>query len=337
MKTESSAGRRRFTIRRMRPGDEPEIVALLALTLGWRADESHRALFDWKHRLNPFGPSPGWVAEDQVGIAGFRTLMRWEFTVGRNTVSGLRAVDTATHPRAQGQGIFRSLTLQAIEEMTSEGASCIFNTPNALSAPGYLSMGWQSVGRLPISFRPSRLSTVSKLRSALTAGDLWSLPTRVGSEASDVLADSAAVSGLLKADALRSDRQRAIGTKRTVAFMQWRYGRCPVGYRALLAGDRPRDGFVLFRVRHRGRAREVVVADTVLPEGCSPGDVRSLHVRLLRNADADYAVALGSSRPATWLPLPGRGPLLAWRSLNWTGSTPSLTDWDLCTGDVELF
>lgn len=333
----SSAAHGTVTIRPQEVSDEAEILALLAAALGWQIDDRHRALFAWKHKLNPFGSSPVWVAEDERGIAGFRALMRWDFLVGSKTVHALRAVDTATHPRAQGRGMFRMLTLKSIADMTSDGVAWIFNTPNSMSMPGYLSMGWHPVGRLPVSFRPSRPSVVPKLPSALTAGDLWSAPSYVGERAGDVFGDRASVIQLLEADSYQRGGPRTVQTKRTAAFMQWRYGTCPVGYRVMLIGRELQDGLVVFRVRLRGKARELVIADTVVPGDRSRRELRSIHLRLLRASAADYAVALGSSRPGGWLPLPRKGPMLMWRALNWSDLIPSLSDWNLCTSDVELF
>src|SRR4029077_13661343 len=127
---------------------------LLANALGWSASAGLPEFFDWKHRENPFGESPGWVAVDGTRVVGFRTFLRWELEDGAGaTRTAVRAVDTATHPDYQGRGIFRALTLLAVEEMTAEGVEFVFNTPNDKSRPGYLTMGWHEVGRLPTRAR----------------------------------------------------------------------------------------------------------------------------------------------------------------------------------------
>lgn len=321
----------------MRGSDESEIVDLLSNTLGWRDDERHRKLLAWKHDLNPFGASPRWVAEDEDGVVGFRALMRWEFEVDGSIERAVRAVDTGTHPRAQGRGIFRALTMRGVEEMTDEGVECVFNTPNPKSAPGYLSMGWEPMGRLPVSFRPARPSSVARLSSARAAGDLWSVPTSLGDGADDVLGDRRAVTELLASVEADGGSRTAFRTHRTAAFLEWRYGKCPVGYRALMAGRNAADGLLFFRLRRRGSATEAVIADSIMPGRRPARAAHSLLLEVLRSSGADYAVALGASRPARWLPLPRLGPLLTWRRLRRSGPAPSLSDWNLCTGDVELF
>lgn len=340
MSDSETAGSGPVAIRRMQQEDEAGVLTLLSRSLGWFEDERHRGLLSWKHKLNPFGPSPGWIAEDDTGLLGFRTMMRWQFVGGGGPVPAVRAVDTATDPRARGRGIFRNLTLRAVEDLTAEGVACVFNTPNAQSAPGYLSMGWRRMGRLPVSFRPMSLSGIPNLISARgLAGDLWSKAVSVGEPASSVLADRKAVEGLLTACEPAAERDGHIRTWRTPEFLQWRYAQSPVGYRAWLVGKDLEDGVVIFRARQRGAATELVIVELLIPprgRRLQVGGTIGLG-SVLRACEADYGVSLGVSRPRFWAPLPGKGPLLTWRALNWPGAPPVLNDWNLSTGDIELF
>lgn len=318
---------------RVRPAcrdDEKAIVALLSQTLGWVDDERHRALFDWKHRTNPFGPSPTWVAEDDSGIIGSRTFMRWAFRTGSEEVSAVRAVDTATHPRAQGRGVFRTLTLQGVKELTEAGIGWAFNTPNSQSAPGYLKMGWRELGRLPVAVRPRGLRGTSRLRLARQPAELWSLSSVAGEDAAEVLADTEGMNELLAG----LSPQSALRTARSLEFLRWRYGQGPIAYRAVLLGRSVVQGIALFRVRHRGVATEAVIADLLIPDR-SLSARRSLS-RLIEAADADYGICIGPSRPAGWIPVGARGPLLTWRLLA-RQDYPSVESLNLSAGDVELF
>ena len=138
--------------------DRTQILSLLATSLGWEIDDAFAELFEWKHGRNTFGRSPAWVATHERRVIAFRTFLRWRFEhpdgSPRNAV---RAVDTATHPDYQGRGLFRRLTLHGISEMRETGVDFVFNTPNDQSRPGYLSMGWSMVGRIPISARVASL------------------------------------------------------------------------------------------------------------------------------------------------------------------------------------
>ncbi|HWG73764.1 MAG TPA: GNAT family N-acetyltransferase [Acidimicrobiales bacterium] len=320
-----------FTLRPATAEDDPVIVTLLSETLGWQVDDRHRALFRWKHRDNPFGPSPGWVATDDAGLVGSRTLMRWRFRLGDETVTAVRAVDTATHPRAQGRGIFRSLTMRGVEEMTAEGVDWVFNTPNDRSAPGYVSMGWRRMGHLPVALRPAGIGKLPHLVGARRPAELWSVATQAGEDAGAVTEESDALAKLLDAQP-PSARLR---TERSPAYLAWRYGACPVGYRALLGGSTVSDGVVFFRLRRRGAATEAVIGDVVVPDGDASRAGR-LCRQVLRVAGADYVIAIGAPRPRRWLPVPGDGPLLTWRALA-RPDAPPIEDWALSTGDVELF
>src|SRR5687767_6957749 len=114
------------------------LMELLAASLRWVPDELFGRFFAWKHEQGPFGASPAWVALDGERLAGFRTFLRWEFNHPDGRIRrGVRAVDTATHPDYQGRGIFRDLTLQALDHLRADGVDFVFNTPNAQSLPGY--------------------------------------------------------------------------------------------------------------------------------------------------------------------------------------------------------
>ena len=107
--------------RRTTAADQPAVLALLADSLGWDRDPAFADFFEWKHLQNPFGPSPAWVAVHEGAIVGFRTFLRWQFDHPDGRVrQAVRAVDTATAPEFQGRGIFRQLTMAAVEELTAE-------------------------------------------------------------------------------------------------------------------------------------------------------------------------------------------------------------------------
>ena len=210
-------------------------------TLGWVDDDRHRALFDWKHRSNPFGPSPGWLAFDDNGLVGARLFMRWMFRLAGERLTAVRAVDTATLPRARGRGIFRCLTFRGVDELTAGGVDWVFNTPNTQSAPGYLSMGWQRLGHLPIAVRPT-IHGASRLLSARRPAELWSVDTTAGEDAGSVLDDTNEVTALL-GDVGASTVQ--VRTDRSAEYLRWRYASGPVHYRAVVQGSTIRRGVVI--------------------------------------------------------------------------------------------
>lgn len=266
-------------------------------------------------------------------LAGFRTFVRWEFDHPDGRVRrAVRAVDTATHPDFQGRGVFKTLTLHAVDELRDEGVDFVFNTPNAQSRPGYLKMGWHEVGRLPVWVRPAGPGAALRMARARVPAGKWSLPCEAGHAAAEVLRGG----GL---DALLGSQPpaRHLRTRRSGAFLAWRYGLPELRYRVLTLGIDAANGFVVFRLRPRGQAIEVVVADVVVPAGDTSAE-RALLRRLASMRLGDYLIRIDRRRlPAgRFLPLVGQGPILTWRSLVQTDA-PGLADWDLVLGDIELF
>ena len=327
-----SISRGQVEIRSSEAADDEAILALLHASLGWVPDELFANFFDWKHRQSPFGASPAWVAVDGGRIVGFRTLLRWQFEHGGRVQHAVRAVDTATHPDYQGRGIFSSLTRASLDAMRDDAVDYVFNTPNENSRPGYLKMGWQVIGRLPVSVRVRSLGSASRVLRARVPADKWSTASSAGVPALDALHDAAGVAALLSA----RSAVHGISTRRSHAFLTWRYGFEPLRYRAILAGKRVEDGLIIFRVRRRGQATEVVLCDVLVPHGQHRTAAR-LARAALRQTGADYALRIGGPLfESGFVRLPQQGPILTWRDVC-DSQQPALHDWSLTMGDVELF
>lgn len=302
-------------------------------SLGWNPGDPNHAFFSWKHDENPFGASPMWLAEEPDGeIIGVRAFLNWRFTTGDGEIiTAVRAVDTATLPRAQGRGVFRRLTLGAIPDLRDDGVDVIFNTPNDKSRPGYIKMGWNEVGRVPVAVRVRNPLALRRVIGANTSASKWSEPTSFGRPAAEAFADDAEVERLLRS----TTRPSGIATARDAAFLRWRYSFGPLHYRVLDIDGRSGHGAVVFRVRRRGPALEAAVCDVI-----GPPELRTARAlgAVLRGTGADYLVIARDHRVlrSACLPIPRLGPLLTWRSVSRPG-TPSPSDLELTVGDVELF
>ncbi len=134
--------------------DLPEMIALLRKSLGEKLIPKSEAFFIWKHQKNIFGKSKTLLALEEGKIIGLRTFMHWNWVRGNEVLKAVRAVDTATDPAFQGKGIFRTLTLSAVESCKADGIDLVFNTPNPISMQGYLKMGWTTAGRMPLFAGP---------------------------------------------------------------------------------------------------------------------------------------------------------------------------------------
>jgi GNAT superfamily N-acetyltransferase len=321
-----------LTIRPATAADRGEVLDLLVQSLQWVPNDVFARFFAWKHEQNPFGASPAWVATDEGRIVGFRTFVRWEFEHRDGRIRrAVRAVDTATHPDYQGRGIFNRLTLHALDELRNDGVDFVFNTPNDKSRPGYLKMGWREVGRLPTAVRPASPGAIVRMLRARVPADKWSQPSTSGDAARDVFA-SASTEVLLE----RLAPPRGLRTRRSGAYLRWRYGFAELAYRAVVLDDDITRGVAVFRVRGRGGAKEAALCDLLVPGGAT-GSTRALERAVARAADADYVIRIGAASPASgYIPIPGQGPMLTHRAVSDTAA-PGLADWSLQLGDVELF
>lgn len=312
--------------------DLPAILALARRTLGWNGGDADEAFFRWKHVDNPFGPSPMWVAVDDGRVVGFRTFLRWELARrDESHFRAVRAVDTATDPTHQGRGIFRALTLLGLQQLTDDGVALVFNSPNQKSLPGYLSMGWTEVGRPRVSVMPTSVTSWAQLAGARTAANLLPIEMHVGERPADVLRDDALVRLLG-----RLPEHPGLTTRRTPGYLRWRYGLDALRYRVVLHSDTVEDGFAVFHLRRRGRAVEATVCDVLVPSD-TPHVDGALVRRIAELTEADYLLRV-DRRPFLrgFVPLPGVGPVLTFRSLDGRGA-PHLRDVAFTMGDLELF
>lgn len=325
---------RPIEVRAAEPSDRKAVLELLTASLGWSSDEHFDAFFSWKHEQNPFGRSPGWVAVEDGAVVGFRTFLRWEHRAPAGQVlRTVRAVDTATHPSHQGRGIFRRLTLQALDDLRAQGVAFVFNTPNDKSRPGYLKMGWAPVGRIGVGVRVTSAASVARAAHARVPADLWSVPARAGRPAAAVLAEPG-VADLLDAMA----DERGLRTHRTPAYLRWRYGFGPLAYRAVTLDGDIHSGIAVFRLRRRGRALECVLCEVLVP-GDNRGARRALLRSVARECGADYVIQTGANLVDRrgFVRLPGQGPILTWCPLAPDPPGRRLSDWSVTMGDVELF
>lgn len=332
----------RLDIRPYLPQDEANVLRLLDTTLGGGpAGTRSPAYFRWKHFENPFGASILLVAERSGRIIGLRAFLRWRLRGSRRTVNAVRAVDTATHPEFQGSGVFSRLTRYALQHMQGN-VDMVFNTPNEDSLHGYLKLGWQVVGKVPISVRIKRpLRFVGGLIQRPGGSDRDSPP--VNEETAAEVLRGEDVRDLLE-QVGASDVP--LSTPRDLTYMRWRYADAPgLDYRAIREqGRRGLRGLAVFRVRRRGR-----LSETTLSEVVTRPDDRQAARRLLRrvrgaaavdHVTAHFAAGSAAARIALsegFIRIPG-GMLLVTNALQEITPDPTeLRSWNLSLGDLEVF
>lgn len=313
-------------IRKAELSDIPQIVALLKLSLGESLMPKSVQYWTWKHLKNPFGRSPVLLACAGGNIVGVRAFMRWRWRQGEEEISAIRAVDTATHPGWQGRGIFKKLTLGMLERCEEEKTDMVFNTPNQKSKPGYLKMGWQEAGKLPLKAgikRPLPLIFNKIFRSLSTRFVELKLP------------DYSLEKAIERFDLSKIVQSSRIGTDYSRAYLKWRYLDIPVIRYYGLASD---CSLLIFRLKQGPPGTELRITDAFGDENTLQQGVKEL----MRTLHFDYMSVSGFSTLS--LPLLLRksgnfGPGVTVRPLyrkniddfaGFAGWSPSL-------GDLEVF
>jgi hypothetical protein len=350
----ASAAAVEHAIRTAGPGDEPGVLALMRVALGESpALQRTPDMWRWKHVENPFGPSEVLVAVTPDGsVVGLRAFMRWRFLRGQEVVPAVRAVDTATHPDVRRMGLFSRLTLKAVDNVREQGTAFVFNTPNNQSRPGYLKMGWQSIGLVrplvrvlnPPRFAWGLAAYALSRRKREAIAPRAPLLRRQPSAISRLLDDDG-MDGLLAADAALWTG--TLHTPRSREYLAWRYARHPsISYWAATTHENGRlAAAAVYRTNARFGLRELVITE-VLVHREDPSIVRQLLRQVIGSVRADHAVAYfpqGSfHRKALqrlgFLPAPKGGMTLVANPLQAPFTTLThLPAWGLSLGDLEIF
>lgn len=356
-----------YKIRCYEPGDEDAVLRLLELCLPSAASRwDSPALWRWKHQQNPFGQSYVLVAEaDDGAIVGVRALMRWKFSNPTGAIGAVRPVDTATHPSFRRFGIFARLTKQAMADIQAEGVSLVFNTPNTMSLPGYIKMGWSPIGTVrPLVKLVNPIKAVAKMATAKARSGQERPSPAVNSL--DPLAESMSVGRLLghtgldtllQQDAALNTNQ--LCTEKSAGYLKWRYqDQVSFTYLALLAEkaahpagqlpgelDGELDGSIIVRPYQANGLRGLIIEELLLasPE---PKVVARLLGEAVRVFNADVLTAYFNPASVQHTLLKSNGfrrdlrkkVNVVMRELNPSpGPNPQLAQtWGLSMGDLEF-
>lgn len=311
-----------------------EAVALLEAGLGNAFGvEKSTAFWEWKHQLNPAGPSLGYAAYSPAGhLIALRPFMRWRLLDDSGAeVQAARAVDAVVHPQWQRNGVFSRLTMKALDTLKGEEVSLVFNTPNGRSTPGNRKMGWRVLGHPTVWVRPC----LTRL--------LWS----ASSERSEP--DEGIIPFEQHGDRLAARTERAappggLTVLKDSAFLNWRYGQHPNLRYSLV--ETPRATAIVRRDRRAGR-QGVALVDSFTETGSARGFAELLE-GIRAHSPGAYVVSgplpPGPRRRAAV----ARGFLpMAWRNVNLAARPITLSPdaavfrsrarWRLTLGDLETF
>lgn len=313
--------------------------------------------WSWKHERNPFGTSVGCIARDSDNgkLIAIRPLMMWSFRSTKSEVlNAVRPVDTVTHPKWRGRGIFSILTRAALDDIQAGSSILVFNTPNQNSLPGYEKMGWVRASQLGILIRPGRISCLIRA--------VWrSIQKKQGACSWLELAHQRVVSskslsqeelGSILAFCIDAEEARiplGLRTFKTVPYLKWRYFEQPnADYGVFI--DRASDGKVcavaFLRCEQRSGFNVVLILDLFV-EHNTRANFNAVFKSLTKHVHADFFAfhATPSSNEcaaALWnLFLPMKNKTLAARCVDSMSALCKVpigeNDWDLTLADIEMF
>ncbi|MCY2686971.1 GNAT family N-acetyltransferase [Salinimicrobium sp. TH3] len=312
-------------IREAVAADVPEIVQVLKASLGETELPLSEEIWNYKHRNNPFGQSIVLIAIEDKNIVGVRALMRWKWHRNGKEYFCLRAVDTATHPKHQGKGIFKKLTLKAVDVAQTEGADFIFNTPNEKSRPGYLKMGWEISGKLKVGLSPAILS-------------FWKFRNSIPEYEIIYQTSFKRLEDLCTGWNLGLEKEK-LHTKKSAKYLKWRYEENPLqAYEVLVTSNFYLAGYI----KKRKKIKELRIVECIFQNKSGEKEAD----KIIRKWSMKFGAQVISFSPLLKKELipsiKGKfGPLATVRNLNLTEiereACFTTENWTYSLGDLELF
>lgn len=210
------------------------VLKLLNLSLGEKENlDRNSEYWNWKHERNPFGRSIMLLGYEEKKLVGVRAFLRWQFHWKGQILNAVRPVDSVTHPQARRRGVFSRLTNAACRVAEQDRTDFIFNTPNKNSLPGYLKLGWQEVGTLPVMMKmvkPIKL-TWNILKARFRRNHWYGLKenstfTESLERVTCLFENEREIIELISREAGKG-KDESIATVKNISFLKWRYTRHP--------------------------------------------------------------------------------------------------------------
>lgn len=312
-----------MNIRQPKLEDKSKIIELLQLSLGEAKLKKTQEIWNFKHEKNPFGASPVFVAEESNTLIGVRVFMQWRWQLQNDIWVSYRAVDTATHPNYQGRGIFKTLTLKALDYIQEIGDCFVFNTPNEQSRPGYLKMGWKEVGKIKVAIIPTFLYGLSSLFSkrkynnAITNNQLQLLCDRHNKHLAE---------------------KNVLFTPKSSEYLKWRYEENPLQDYCVISS--PNFYIAMYVKKHRF-FNELRVVETI--RDFSTKETYEINQAIVKYAfqNGCWFITTADKDLFLFSFYGGYGPKLTFRpktdSTKFIQKTLTINNWYYSLGDLELF
>jgi hypothetical protein len=221
----------------------------------WGPDVALNAAYlEWKHEHNPYVETPLiYLALCGGQVVGMRGMYgaKWQIGYPCQTFLGLCASDSVIAPDHRTRGLYRKLTMAALNDLTNSGNTYVFSlSANKITYLGCLAMGWCGIGTLQVMQRRSA-DGLSSLSSTEEPHPFYSLDRKgagSGGEASPHV--SVELTARPKAMAELIERIGGDGRMRHVRDQQyfaWRFQNPRAVYRFLFWRDARLEGYLVLR------------------------------------------------------------------------------------------
>jgi len=310
-------------VREAKQEDIDSIIILLQASLGESLLKKSAEIWNFKHVINPFGESTVLLAEENNELIGVRAFMTWRWQMGNQIWNAYRAVDTATHPKHQGKGIFKKLTLQALDKINEKVDCFVFNTPNDQSRPGYLKMGWQEVDKIKVALVPTFFYALAyffsknKVESSITTLQLQTLCEIHNRELAN---------------------KNVLFTPKSAQYLKWRYEENPL--QTYIIHSTP-DCYVAMYVKKHRFFDELRVVEVIGNHDFSIDKVIKKAIISYAVKNKCYIITVANKHLFAFNIYGHFGPKLTFKSLTnnaiFDGKALDINNWKYSLGDLELF
>lgn len=310
-------------IRENNPHDKLKIVELLQMSLGEAKLKKSEEIWNFKHQNNPFGVSPVLLAEEANTLVGVRAFMQWRWQLENEVWISYRAVDTATHPNYQGKGIFKSLTMKALEVIKEKSNCFVFNTPNEQSRPGYLKMDWKQVGKINVAL-------------VVTFFYLFKLFQK--NPVNESIVSENQIDKLCEIHNKRLVDQKVIFTPKSAKYLKWRYEENLLQKYHVIATE---DFYIAMYVKKHRFYRELRVVEIIKSESISNNlKIKSAIIKYAFKHKC-WLLSLADKELFNFSLHGSFGPMLTFRDVrtdeSFSKRALNIHNWSYSIGDLELF
>jgi GNAT superfamily N-acetyltransferase len=128
----------------------------------------------WLYVQNPDGLAFGFDAREEGVLAAHYVCIPAQAKIDGRNVRLLLSLNTATHPRFQGKGLFTKLATMTFDAAAAAGFEGVYGVANGNSTPGFIrKLGFQLVRPLDAMVGAGRIGTARKATAPLSFERVW--------------------------------------------------------------------------------------------------------------------------------------------------------------------